>query len=319
MDFTFDPHSPLPTYLQIQEQIKLALLLGQLRPGDTLPSIRDVEKQARVSRNIVRKAYLALQRSGILTLKHGKGVLVEKDLSYGERGSVMKQCETLSTEILGKAAKLGISSSAFARYLYQQARERERTAPFLIFVDVTEPIALERAAKISSFWHVNVAGHSIDQLVEMRNKELKGVRAVLTNYLRLDQVRKNVKEPHVDVIPVSLTFTQAMRDEFRRLPHNASVVLVLDDRDYPSLRLILESYKKILVDPSIRLTALPRSQVRDLERFVRSTKYHKVMFSNRIWEQVPEKLRKHPHVTRPQMDIDLASLESVRIRAGVVI
>ena len=116
MEFVLDPHSPLPTHSQIQEQVKLALLLGRLRPGDTLPSIRDVEKEIHVSRSIVRKAYLALQRSGILTLRHGKGVLVEKHLSYSQRGDIMEQCQALSHDILSKAERMGISPSAFARY-----------------------------------------------------------------------------------------------------------------------------------------------------------------------------------------------------------
>jgi len=319
MEFVLDSHSTIPPHVQIQEQIKLALLLGRLRPGDTLPSIRDVEKQIGVSRNIVRKAYLALQRSGILTLWHGKGVLVEKQLSYSQRGSIPEQCEELSKDILGKVERRGISPSAFARYLYQQARERERKASSLVFVDATKALAVDRAAKISSFWHVNVSGISMEELVEAQRNGLRGIRTILTNYLRLDQVRNIVNRSRVDVIPLSLAFSQAMREEFRRLPPSASVVLVVDDRDYPSLALILDEYRKILVDPSVKLIAIPRSRVRNLERFVKSAKYHKVIFSNRIWEQVPDNLKKHPRVTRPLMDIDLSSLESVRIRAGVVL
>jgi GntR family transcriptional regulator len=319
MQFILDPHSPLPAHLQIQEQIKLALLLGRLRPGDTLPSIRDVEKEIRVSRNIVRKAYLALKQSGILTLRHGKGVLVEKALSYSLRDSIMEQCQALTTDTLARVERLGISPSAFARYLYQQARERERAVPSVIFVDATKALALERAAKISSFWQLNVPGFSMDEFGAMSKDALKSIRTILTNYLRLDQVQKMLKRSHAVVIPLSLSFASEMREEFCRLPSNASVVLVLDDRDYPSLSLILEGYRKILVDPSVKLTAVPQSRTGDLVRFVKSTKHHKVIFSNRIWDQVPDQLKKHPRVTRPVMDIDLTSLESVRIRAGVVL
>src|SRR5580698_9044387 len=65
MDLSLDKHSPLPPHAQIQEKIKLALLLGRLRPGDTLPSIREVEKETGISRNVVRKAYLELQTLGV--------------------------------------------------------------------------------------------------------------------------------------------------------------------------------------------------------------------------------------------------------------
>ena len=137
MDFVLDKHSALPAHAQIQEQIKLALLLGRLRPGDTLPSIRDVEKDVGISRNIVRKAYLHLQSSGILDLRHGKGVLVEKNLSYSHHGKIQQETESLSRELIVRLRKSGISPSAFARYLYQKAREDESQAPFLVFVDAT--------------------------------------------------------------------------------------------------------------------------------------------------------------------------------------
>lgn len=319
MEFILDPHSTLPPHLQIEEQIKLALLLGRLRPGDTLPSIRDVEKQTHLSRNIVRKAYLGLQRSGILSLHHGKGVLVEKELSYSQRGSIMEQCENLSTETLARVDRIGVSPSAFARYLYQQARERERTMPSVIFVDATQALARERAQKISFHWHVNVPGLSMDEIATLHGIGLKGVRSILTNYLRMDQVRRIVTKDRVEVIPLSLTFAPEMRETFRRLPANASIVLVVDDQDYPSLTLLLEGYRKILVDPSSKMNALPISQVPDPMRFVKSGKYNLVIFSNRIWDVIPERVRKLPRVTRPLMEIDLASLEGVRIRAGVVI
>jgi len=319
MEFVIDKLSPLSPYLQIQEEIKLALLVGRLRPGDTLPSIRDVEKQIGVSRNIVRKAYLALQRSGILTLRHGKGVLVQEQLDYSQRGSIMERCDNLSRDILGEVERLGIAPSAFSRYLFQKARERERARPFVVFVDATKRLALERAARISSVWQVNVPGLSMEEFALLDRPRMKRIRKILTNYLRLDQVRKIVKRCSIDVIPLSLVFSPSMVVELQRLPSKASVVLIVDDRDYPSLSLMLENYRKILVDPSIKLSATPISYIRSLPQFVKSRKYDKIIFSNRLWDQVPDKLKKQPLVTHPKMDIDLASLESARIQAGMII
>jgi GntR family transcriptional regulator len=318
MDFVVDQHSPLPAYVQFQEQIKIALLHGDLRPGDTLPSIRDVEKQIGVSRNIVRKAYLGLQRSGILNMHHGKGVLVQRHLSYNGRAGAGQRCEELSKDVLSNAARLGISPSAFARYLYQQARERETKIPFVVFVDSSKSLCAARAATISSVWQINVPGISIDELRSMTRRSLKQIHKILTNYLRFDEVRQIVKGSGVDVIPVGLTFTAETVREFRRFPTEASVVLILDDRDYLSISLMLEPYHKIM-NPSVRLSAMPLSKVSNLSRFVDSQKFHKVIISNRLWDDIPEAVKQHPRVTRPMMDVDLSSLESVRIAAGVLI
>jgi DNA-binding transcriptional regulator YhcF (GntR family) len=318
IDLRLEKHSPLPAYAQIEEQIKLALLLGHLRPGDTLPSIRDVEEQVGVSRNIVRKAYLELQRSGILTLRRGKGVLVEKDLKYDERASINEYCHQLSNELLEKLRQKGVSPSAFSRYLYQQAREQENITPFVIFVDATKPLAVERAAHISAIWQVNVPGFSLAELEAMSRPDLKRIRKILTNYIRYDEVRHIVKSG-VDVIPLGLTFSPVTVREFSRLHSHANVVLILDDRDYPSLSLLLELYHKILIKPTVKLSALPLSEVKDLQKLVASSKYDKLIFSNRIWDDLSDTIKRNPRVTRPHMDVDLGSLESARIDAGVVI
>src|SRR5262249_10295339 len=160
-----------------------------------------------------------------------------KHLAYSHDSKLMDRCESLSKDILSRVERLGISPSAFARYLYQKARERESAAPGLVFVDATKPLALQRAATISSFWQVNVPGSSREGLGAVDRNGLKKIRTVLANYSRFDQARKIVQKYGIEVIPVGLTFTQQMLDEFPRLPLKASVVLILDDRDYPSLSL----------------------------------------------------------------------------------
>ncbi len=318
MNFVVDHHSPLPVDVQFQEQIKIALLLGNLRPGDTLPSIRDVEKEIGISRNIVRKAYLALQRSGILNMHHGKGVLVQRQLNYNGRRTAVEHCEELSKDVLDRVARLGIAPSSFARYLYQQAREHENESPFVVFVDASNTLCKARAATIASVWQVNVPGISIDELRSMGRKNLKQIHKILTNYLRFDEVRGVIKGSGIDVLPISLKFTDETVREFRRFPHESSVVLILDDNDYPSISLMLEPYQKIM-DSSVKLTAMPISKVSNLPRFVNSKKFDKVIISNRLWEKIPEEVQKNEQVTRPMMEVDLSSLESVRIAAGVVV
>lgn len=319
MDLTLDKHSALPAHAQIKERIKLALLLGQLRPGDTLPSIRDVEKGTGIGRNIVRKAYLELQKSGILDLRHGKGVQVALNLSYGHRDKIPEESERLFRELIARLRTSGISPSAFARYLYHKSREEEEKTPFLAYVDATHRLATERAALISTIWQIGVPAISVEELAAMNRVQLRGLRKILTNYFRFDEVRRLVRTTSIDVIPLGLNFQEKMVKQFRRLPVGASLILVLDDRDYPSLRLIIELYRKMLLDRSATIESIPRSEIKNLAKFVSSSKYQEIIFSNRLWEKLPEDLRKHPKVSYPHMEVDLASLESARVRAGVIL
>lgn len=319
MEFVLEKHSALPAHAQIKEQIKLALLLGRLRPGDTLPSIRDIETEAGVSRNIVRRAYLELQEAGILNLRHGKGVLVEKGLSYVHRSSINEKCEAMSADLMARLKKAGISPPAFARYLYQQARKAELESPFMVYVDSANWVAEERAAQISSVWQFTVPALSTEELALMDRGSLKRIGKALTNYLRLEEVTRIVKGAGVEVIPLGLSFKDETIREFRKFPEGASVVLVVHETDLQTLTLLLELYRRILLEPSVRITALPLSLIPDIHEFVNSSKYHKVIFSNRLWTDIPLEIKKYPRVTHPFMSVDLASLENARIQAGVII
>ncbi|MBN2320192.1 MAG: GntR family transcriptional regulator [Acidobacteria bacterium] len=73
MEFHIEKHSSTPVAKQIEEQIKLGVMMGVFRNGDTLPSIRDIEKQTGVNRSQIHKAYLELRKSGLLVLTRGKG------------------------------------------------------------------------------------------------------------------------------------------------------------------------------------------------------------------------------------------------------
>ena len=51
-----DPASPIALYLQISEQIRRLIAIGALRPGDRLPTVRDLAVQTRVNRNTAARA-----------------------------------------------------------------------------------------------------------------------------------------------------------------------------------------------------------------------------------------------------------------------
>lgn len=65
-----------PMYLQIMEQIKRKISVGDWRPGDEIPSIRQLAVGLRVSVITVKRAYLELDREGVIVTHQGKGSTV---------------------------------------------------------------------------------------------------------------------------------------------------------------------------------------------------------------------------------------------------
>ena len=76
MVFRSNPASGVPVYLQLIEQVKHAIDVGALRPGEQLPAIRRVAEDLVINPNTVAKAYRDLEHEGVIELKQGAGAFV---------------------------------------------------------------------------------------------------------------------------------------------------------------------------------------------------------------------------------------------------
>jgi GntR family transcriptional regulator len=65
-----------PLYLQIMEQIKQRIAVGEWAPGEELPSIRQLAVALCVSVITIKRAYLELEREGVIATQQGKGSIV---------------------------------------------------------------------------------------------------------------------------------------------------------------------------------------------------------------------------------------------------
>lgn len=71
----------VPPYLQLIQQVKQALRLGWLEPGDKLPTVDQVAAGAAVNSNTVLKAYKELEREGLARGRPGQGTYIVKSLT----------------------------------------------------------------------------------------------------------------------------------------------------------------------------------------------------------------------------------------------
>ena len=74
-----------PMYLQIMEQVRQKVAVGEWKPGETIPSIRALAVELQVSVITVKRAYLELEREGVIVTQHGKGSTVARDPELGPR------------------------------------------------------------------------------------------------------------------------------------------------------------------------------------------------------------------------------------------
>ncbi|MBF8983254.1 GntR family transcriptional regulator [Lutibacter sp. B2] len=73
----FDTRSPI--YLQIIEKIKKEIILGKIKKGDKLPSVRSMAVELKVNVNTVQRVYQELEREGVTFTQRGKGSFITED------------------------------------------------------------------------------------------------------------------------------------------------------------------------------------------------------------------------------------------------
>ena len=76
IEFHLDNRSGVPAYLQLVQQVRQAIRLGVLRPGDQLPTVKEVVGSLTINPNTVLKAYRELDREGLVVGRRGVGTFV---------------------------------------------------------------------------------------------------------------------------------------------------------------------------------------------------------------------------------------------------
>jgi GntR family transcriptional regulator len=105
-----DPRSPNPLWDQIAARVRVAIAAGELRPGEALPSVRELARRLRVNPATVAQAYKELAREEFVETRHGAGTFV-KDVSPDRRTEERRlRAEDLVRRMLEDGARLGISA-----------------------------------------------------------------------------------------------------------------------------------------------------------------------------------------------------------------
>jgi len=87
IQFRLNPRSGVSTYLQLVHQVRHAVRLGILRPGDQLPTVKDVVGSLAINPNTVLKAYRELEHDGLVEGRPGLGTFVRDSVGGPPPGS----------------------------------------------------------------------------------------------------------------------------------------------------------------------------------------------------------------------------------------
>lgn len=107
-ELLLSPHSSKPMYAQIVEQVIAKVMAGEWQAGDALPSIRELASASQISVITVKRAYLELERAGVIVTRQGKGSFVADTLD-ATRTLAAQEFQSQLDGLLVAAGKLGLS------------------------------------------------------------------------------------------------------------------------------------------------------------------------------------------------------------------
>ncbi len=113
IEFHLEKRTGVAPYMQLVQQVRQALRLGLLQPGDQLPTVREVVTQIAINPNTVFKAYRELEHEGLVESRPGVGTFVLKSLT----SSSPAEQETLREDLaqwLRRAFAIGLDSESIS-------------------------------------------------------------------------------------------------------------------------------------------------------------------------------------------------------------
>jgi GntR family transcriptional regulator len=123
--FILNPHSGIPIYQQLVEQVRRLVAGGQLAPGAELPSVRDMAQEHTVHPMTISKAYSLLETEGILERQRGKPMRVAPlKKNQASTAARLKQIEPQLDALALSARQLELSAEEIIEQLKKKLRDK---------------------------------------------------------------------------------------------------------------------------------------------------------------------------------------------------
>ncbi|PLR95114.1 GntR family transcriptional regulator [Bacillus sp. T33-2] len=117
-----DFQSSKPIYMQIVERIIVDIIRGNRKPGDKMPSVREMALQMGVNPNTIQRTYSELERMGIVETRRGQGTFVSENEELMDDIKHSLQSEIIST-FVQKMEEIGIPRQQMIQQLQRFLEE----------------------------------------------------------------------------------------------------------------------------------------------------------------------------------------------------
>jgi GntR family transcriptional regulator len=127
-DIRLDHRSGVPAYRQIIDQVLGGIAAGSLKPGDQLPTVRQLAVDLAINPNTVVRAYRELEIREVLATQQGTGTFVTDKKPKADELERGRRVTQLAGELLAKAGAEGITLQELLDYFNELHQEQDRRA-----------------------------------------------------------------------------------------------------------------------------------------------------------------------------------------------
>lgn len=117
----------VPIYVQIRDQFLHAIGSGTLRPGEQLPTMRQLAVELKVDLNTIRHAYDELEETGTIVVLRARGTYVAERPPPLDEARQAKKAQALAHQAIALAASAGIDPSEVAQQMLQLIKRQGKT------------------------------------------------------------------------------------------------------------------------------------------------------------------------------------------------
>ena len=123
-----DPRDRTPIYAQLERGLRAAIAAGRLRPGDQLPTVRQLAVELQVNANTVARVYTELERAGVLETRRGVGSFIRASREHARPPDEHeRRLRALATKVLAEAAVAGFTVDELISHLNGHRTERSQS------------------------------------------------------------------------------------------------------------------------------------------------------------------------------------------------
>lgn len=246
-----DRNSSTGIYKQIAEQVCEAVKKGILKPGDKLPTERELSKSLNIARGTANKAYEELKRSNIIEARQGSGSYIKTE--KGNAGSDKKQLvASCIEEFLASMEALHVSPGEVLALVDIALTQRKnlRRKVSIAAIDCNEEFLALFKEQFSSYAGIEAKIFLLDDMLKYSNAEMvfENYDVIITTVTHYEQVLGVVGSLRDRVLKVAVSPAQDTIVRIAEAPKDSKIGIIVRSNNFKNL--MITSLDSVNIDTS---------------------------------------------------------------------